>query len=821
MTAFRPLLFFLSVCFWLVLGHPALAAGAPRPAPGTAPGTALAAQPAAQPAAQAAADAQSASGAIEFVDENAGEQRWNLTADTLTSLGDGAVLEATGNVFMRRGLDYLKADYARYYPSTNWVYLRGAVDVRMGKDAIRAKEAEFDLRSRTGWLTDGDIFMEGPHMYFKGGRIIKHRGDRYTFQQAKITACDGDVPAWSVLADEAIVEIDGYARLYRSTFQVADTAVLASPFMIVPAKTQRQSGFLVPDYGISSERGFFYTQPYFQVIDESRDMTYYATMMTRMGFMGSARYRSQTTAYDKTWFMVSGNAAKQIDSLNRDWRTDSSLSRTNWDRYWLRGMADGYVGESPWRYRMDLDYVSDQKFLQQFSDGPVGFDQSRRELFNTFGRDLREDTYKRQSAGIIFRDWERVGVAMGARYEQDARLAHGNRPSNQDETVQSLPRLDLFLYKGRVAPELPLEIEMQANTGYMYRRSGTKGGRTEIYPRLSLPWDLKYASLIGSVGWRQTIYNTAQAANTDPLNPYRSSLPDQTGKSRSLPDADVQLYTEATRQWNFSDKKNMDLSKASLGKSTLLGLRHQVQPRVQYRMLPSVDQEDNPFYTLDDRIRSTNELTYSITNILTRKSAVVTAVPGKEDEEPSYIARETFTDLVWWKLQTGYDYKEASRNRYRDEYSRQPFMDVYSEFEVRPLDWLGYTNRSYISPYNGQLSRYDHVVSFYAWNWATVSSGLSYRSSDYEMRQKLQSDRRDEIVPESPLRLLYNRVLLTYDKTWELGFTEYRNMRTNNVYDQQVTLAYIAQCYKVITKMKSNDRERSFGIYVELPGLFE
>ena len=76
--------------------------------------------------------------------------KWDLTADSLSSLSNEEVLEAKGNVYLRRGSEYLKADYARYYLSTKWVYLKGNVQVRLGRDELKAEEAEFDLSSKVG-----------------------------------------------------------------------------------------------------------------------------------------------------------------------------------------------------------------------------------------------------------------------------------------------------------------------------------------------------------------------------------------------------------------------------------------------------------------------------------------------------------------------------------------------------------------------------------------------------------------------------------------------------------------------------------------------
>ena len=42
---------------------------------------------------------------------------------------ESKILEATGQVALRRGNEFFKADYARYYSTTNWVYLKGNVEV--------------------------------------------------------------------------------------------------------------------------------------------------------------------------------------------------------------------------------------------------------------------------------------------------------------------------------------------------------------------------------------------------------------------------------------------------------------------------------------------------------------------------------------------------------------------------------------------------------------------------------------------------------------------------------------------------------------------
>ncbi len=759
--------------------------------------------------------------------EEAGNASWNLEADKLVTLSDNTIVEATGGVVLQRGKDILKADFARYYSATNWVYLKGNVFVRMGKDDIQSDEAEFDLHSKTGWLTNGHVFMEGPHIYFSGSRIVKHWGDRYTFNKAKVTTCDGPKPAWSMNAEQAVVEIDGYAQLFHSTFDVRDTGILYSPFMVLPAKTTRQSGLLPPDFGISDKRGFYYTQPYFWAIDESHDMTFYGGFMTKIGPLFSVEYRANEFSDQKTWLAATGIYDK--DTVNTPGTSrvseNKSLLRTNQERYWLRGMADGFIGASTWRYRSNIDYVSDQDFLREFNQGPVGFDRTRNSLFRMFGRDLQEVDQNRVSAGLISNDWERFGVVASLRYEQDASLGHGNRPRNQDELVQRLPQLDLFLYKGRIVPQLPFEIETQFQTGYMYRASGTSGWRTELYPRVSLPLDLGFGSVIGTVGLRQTYYGTDRKEFTTPRAMYVSNptSPRQTGESRTLFDMDIQGYTEASRIWELDNEDAIPLKPENAGQRVWTAVRHEIQPRIRYSRTPHVDQEKNPFYITDDRILPRDELTYSITNIVTRKGSIV-SVTGEGDEQE--VRRSSFyQDLMRWRLAGGYDFREARRNQYLSQYGRRPFMDILSDFEISPWDWIGYRGKTYFSAYDGEITRHDHDITLRYGGKAAWTTGMSFRDKYYDYRKQFQYDNWRDIRMTSKIELLHNMLVLNLTPEWSVVLDDYRNMQKGGsmgkTYDQSIDIAYTAQCYRIIGRYRYDGHDKSYSVMVELPGIFD
>ena len=51
-----------------------------------------------------------------------------------------------------------------------------------------------------------------------------------------MTTCDGTSPAWSMNAEQAVVEIDGYAQLFHSTFDVKNTGIFLQPLHGIAGK---------------------------------------------------------------------------------------------------------------------------------------------------------------------------------------------------------------------------------------------------------------------------------------------------------------------------------------------------------------------------------------------------------------------------------------------------------------------------------------------------------------------------------------------------------------------------------------------------------
>lgn len=379
------------------------------------------------------------------------ETEWTFSADRVMGDHTSEYVEAFGNVSLSLGEDQLRADFARYYQSTGWVFLKGNLRAQWGGDFLQADEGEFDLKNMTGWLKNGKLFMAKPHVYVEADRVGKTKGDTYTFKNAKVTACSGEKPAWSVTSEEGDVTLDGRVHLYRSAFRIKDVPIFYWPYMALPGKRNRQSGFLMPYLSSSKKLGIQANLPYYWVINDEMDATFYQNYMSKRGYMQGIQFRHTEDASSKgLWQLDVMSDAKRATKESDEWKDyrGDGLTRSNRDRWWMRSKYDGWLGSPKWQVKLDLDIVSDQNYLRDFQDGPTGFDTSRENFLEAFGRDIEnKDSLNRLSTAYAARSWDRFGVVGRAQYNQDLRFQNHNQPSNKNDTVQVMPEIDGFAFQ--------------------------------------------------------------------------------------------------------------------------------------------------------------------------------------------------------------------------------------------------------------------------------------------------------------------------------------------------------------------------------------
>lgn len=730
----------------------------------------------------------------------ASEEPWRIEADRLEGRHEADVLEAFGNVRLTHGEDYLEAEYARYYRATNWVYLKGDVEARWGDDLLRAEEAEFDLRNQVGWLKQGDLFVEEPHVYMSGELIKKRFGETYEFRQAEVTACDARPAPWSFTAGQGDVTVDGYALLQNVQFQILDRPVAYSPIFTVPLKTTRQSGFLLPEIGTSDNLGFHVNLPFYWAIDEESDATFYENFMSRRGLMQGLEVRHRNDFFTKglwrfDWLLDSEVAEREADEI--DILDDDGLVRNNKNRWWIRGMLDHRVPASDWEIKVNLDIVSDQNYLREFDAGLSGFEETREDFVRNFGRDINENDQDRTSTFLLYRSFEPGALAGLIEYNHSVEYGHGNLGSDKDPSLHRLPEFKGFLYKQALF-DTPLEIMAEGSLANFYRRYGTKGMRMDLHPSVSLPLSSDYGAIIPSLGLRQTFYSIEKYEN-QPDGDEGSSTP-----ARALMDFHLDAFSELFRVYEL-DNAPLDPNVNEAGDWRWTHLKHNIQPRVAYDYIPKVDQSRKPLFDELDRIEPRNELTYSLTQVMSRKRELLG--PAGKDQEPSITI--DYLDFLRLRVEQSFDFREATRDEDREQYERRPFSDILVDLEVKPLNYLSLVSRSWFSPYLGEFTEHEHFLALSHEDYGVVSFGIDYLGEIDEFDR-----RRDEAI--TMLRLgatWYATPQIIVDAYFRADLEAERDL------EKELAVTYRHQCFDVQLSYSHTSLDQRFEIQINLIGL--
>ena len=93
----------------------------------------------------------------------------------------------------------------------------------------------------------------------------------------KLPAClpaTATMPDWKITGKNMTVTIEGYGTIHHAALWAKQVPVLYSPYLIFPAKTERQSGLLVPEAGYSERNGFQFSQPFYWAINDQSDATF-------------------------------------------------------------------------------------------------------------------------------------------------------------------------------------------------------------------------------------------------------------------------------------------------------------------------------------------------------------------------------------------------------------------------------------------------------------------------------------------------------------------------------------------------------------------
>ena len=287
--------------------------------------------------------------------------------------------------------------------------------------------------ARPGVLTSKDPF------YFEADSVDK-LPDKYILHDAFITDCEMPNPWWTM--HSALIDYypHDHAVAHNAVYRFHGIPVFFFPYFLKSLKTEpRQSGFLTPNIGHSSTRGFLFGLGYYQTLGRSMDVTYVVQDFTSRGYAHDVDFRGKPTQksdFNLIFYGVQDRGIVQNGALLKA------------PGFSITGSGKIEFGDG-WVARGAVDYLSSYLFHQQFTDS---FTQA---IFS----ETHSSAYLEKHFGTYTFD------VSASRTENFLDTTPGN-----SVVIRSLPEVELNnSYQQLASGPVPLWFSLHASYGLFHR----------------------------------------------------------------------------------------------------------------------------------------------------------------------------------------------------------------------------------------------------------------------------------------------------------------------------------------------------------------
>ena len=687
--------------------------------------------------------------------EFAEDEPLNISAESLIYLADDHLFVAEGFVEITYRTARLTADYVEFNEITGNALAIGNVVYEEDGETITADQADFNLDSELGIVNMGDLSLADDN-YITGREIEKIGEETYLVKKGTYTACDSSRPAWQFRSSRAKVHQGEYLQAWHTVGYIKGIPVFYFPYFVFPIKTERQTGFLVPDIGRSTSNGWTIENAFFWTLSKSQDITLTHTYYENRGHLYNLEYRYVYT--DDT----EGNL--EVEYI-RDKSDATKKKRLEW--YHKHGLPYSIKG------LINLDLTSDDQFDEDFET------------------DLNDRTNTQLESDIsLTKNFSQHTVRLSFERLEDLR-------EESDRVDQEFPVLKITSQKQQFFGT-PLYIQQTTEASYLKRddKEGTdlEFGRIDFKPTLSLPLNLigQALTVTPSVLFRETYYTrdatTASDTSLDAESTHREYYRYSLGVSGP----------KFNRIFDFGTTHRVQK------------LKHLIEPTLSFYYIPSVDNNNLPKFDSIDRIGSSNQsryMSYGITQRLLTKRVKKNDWNDYQDDDSDLSADELDTEtqeLASLTISQSYDFEEEEYN----------FSNISATLKTEPYDDYDLTVRLAYDVYVNAFVTANIDLEGTLWDYLDFEVTWR-RSLSVDRDNDDITDVNQFIDFETDFDLLNDRLSVSYSGRYNIEDHERVEDNFGLIYTAQcwdVKASYVQQ-------LVSGERDTGFNILFELKHL--
>ncbi len=566
----------------------------------------------------------------------------------------GDLYKADGDVEISFQSYILRAEHGTYNAANGEVTANGRVVFEGGPhDAhLTASHATYNVRTETGTFYDvagtfgavargQTVVLTTSNPFVIAGREVQKVGrNRYIVSHGSITSCAEQSPTWTFNAEKIDVVAGEDAKVYHSSFRLLKLPIFYFPYSKLPANPMaRTSGFLLPDIGQSSTKGFILGDSVYWAINRSSDITIGTQYFSSRGWSETAQIRmkpGENSSLELHYFGVQ----------------DRGAPVTGQDQGGNEARLIGDTSADHWRAAASIDYLSSFLFRQAFSE--------------TFSQAVNSEV-----RSVAFISHNLAGFSLNgsaSRYQNFYQNPATNSYSDQIKIVH-LPMVEFNGLEQHVYSSPFVWGVDTSGAGLQRSEPGFATadlvGRLDIRPRIALPlqwmgWDLR-----PEIAVHDTLYSQQVSAVTA-SNPL--GVASGTGINRRDVESAIELRPPVMEKVFDRD---------IFGRR----LKHVIEPIFTYRYTTGVDNFQNIIrFDQTDILSDTSEFEYDVIQRIygRRRStsheagceAAAPAPQGRKERVPSYIPgvtelrpkcedeSKTTRELLSWEVKQKYYFNE-------------------------------------------------------------------------------------------------------------------------------------------------------------------
>jgi len=556
----------------------------------------------------------------------------DVEADTIKKSGDR--IEADGNVVVTGTGTVLNADYVVYDIHTEDLWASGGCRLFEEKGEMTAQTMYYNARRLDAHLENGSVFVYAEPMKISGESITRYGQDYYVGENIEYTPCLDDPPAWSMASSSLEIPVEGYAQVWHTRLLVRHVPVLYLPYLLYPAKLQRQSGLLFPQIGHGSDYGYRYGVPVYLVLGRSADMTITPMNLTKRGLLTTAQFRYRLDYAQSGEIYLESLRDKKGGDEAEGCLLDTIAER----RWYVKAKHTG--GPLTW----DINLVSNEDYFRDIGSF-YGQDQYWKTSSTDEDESDREDLISRM-------EWYTSGngfsLSVSGQWKQNLAV------EGDDKTFQEIPKLKARMNQ-RGLPYTPIKYSSEVST-------------TRVY----------------SIDWIEAIKNNAQAEVSLPMsvNPYFTLRPyvEESYRDTFITDRrDVYADDKYREHWQ---KRGVSLTTALYSPRSASGWYHQVAPSASWayksRIGGNYDSSDSadifPDILSGDDWEKAFDMQLSLDNYIRDKSGK-SILDFRIGRKYSYITKD------WEDFQARVRFAPCSwlSAKHTNSFGRQPFRSYATQ----------------------------------------------------------------------------------------------------------------------------------------------